>query len=145
MICLVSSSGGHLTELRQFAPVYERYDHFFVLNYRVALPEPMQGRTEFITHAERDWRVLWNVVEAWRILRSRRPRLILTTGAGPAVPFALVGRLLGIPTIFVESFCRTRRPSLTGKLIYPLAARTFYQWRPLERFFPKGRYGGPLF
>jgi beta-1,4-N-acetylglucosaminyltransferase len=145
MICIVSSSGGHLTEVRQFAGVYGKYPHFYVLNYVVPLGADMAGKTEFITHAERDWRVGKNFWEAWRILRARRPKLILTTGAGPAVPFAIVGRLLGIPTIFVESYCRTERPSLTGRLMYYCAARMFYQWPKLGRYFPKAEYGGPLF
>ncbi|MGH7949464.1 MAG: hypothetical protein ACREQF_09590, partial [Candidatus Binataceae bacterium] len=85
-ICIVSSCGGHLTEVRELKPVYERYEHFFVINERIMLPADMEGRTYFIRHAERDPLVLINLWEAWRILRAERPAVILTTGAGPAVP-----------------------------------------------------------
>ena len=34
-VCVVSSSGGHLTEVRALRPVYEPYRHFYVLNDRV--------------------------------------------------------------------------------------------------------------
>ena len=105
----------------------------------------MQGRTYFIVHAERDWRVLVNLWEAWRILRRERPALILSTGAGPAVPFAVVGKLLGIRTVFVETAAQVTLPSLTGRIMYRLADRFLYQWRGLERFFPKATYGGSLF
>ncbi|HSN22226.1 MAG TPA: hypothetical protein VLS49_16200 [Usitatibacter sp.] len=143
-IAIVSSCGGHLTEVRCLLPAYAGYDHFYVLNERIGLPADMAGRTIFITHAERDWRVLVNLAEAWRILRRERPSLVLSTGAGPAVPFALVARWLGIPVVFVETMTRVRRPSLTGRLMYLLADDFFYQWPELARFFPRGRLGGPL-
>jgi hypothetical protein len=44
-ICIVSSSGGHLTEVRTLKPAYDKYDHFYVLNERIALPEDMEGMT----------------------------------------------------------------------------------------------------
>jgi UDP-N-acetylglucosamine:LPS N-acetylglucosamine transferase len=101
----------------------------------------MESRTIFIRHAERDWRVVVNFAEAWIILRRERPDLILSTGAGPAVPFALMGKLLGIPTIFVEISAQVLRPSLTGRLLYPVADRFFYQWPGLQRFYPKASLG----
>ena len=70
--------------------------------------------------------------------------MILSTGAGPAVPFALVGRLLGIPSVFVETFTRISSPSLTARIMYRLAARFVYQWPALARYFPRGVYGGML-
>ncbi len=95
-------------------------------------------------HSERDWLFALNLWEAWKILRKEKPRLILSTGAGPAVAFALVGKVLGVPNIFIETFTRVNRPSLTGRIMYRLADRFYYQWRALEKFFPKGVYGGPL-
>jgi beta-1,4-N-acetylglucosaminyltransferase len=143
-ICIVSSCGGHLTEVRLLRKAYEDYEHFYVLNDKAILPKDMMGRTYFIRHSERDWLVCLNFWEAWRILRRENPDLILSTGAGPAVPFAAVGKLLGVPAIFIETFTRVTKPSLTGRIMYHLAERLFYQWKPLERFFPNGTYGGPL-
>jgi UDP-N-acetylglucosamine:LPS N-acetylglucosamine transferase len=142
-ICVVSSSGGHLTEVRCLASAYARFEHFFVLNDPKELPADMRGRTYFIAHSERDWRLLLNLWEAWRILRRERPRVILSTGAGPVVPFAFVGRLLfGTKVIFVETITRIHKPSLTARIMYLLADDFYYQWMTLAPYFPKGRYGG---
>ena len=141
---IVSSCGGHLTEVRTLKPVYERYENFYVLNDSVHLPQDMYEKTYFIRHSERDWLFFVNLWEAWKILRNERPLVILSTGAGPVVPFAIVGRLLGIKTVFIETFTRVTRPSLTGRIMYRLADRFFYQWKSLEPCFPKGIYGGPL-
>ena len=95
-------------------------------------------------HSERDRLFAVNLWEAWKILRREKPTLILSTGAGPAVPFAMMGKILRVPNIFIETFTRVNKPSLTGRIMYRLADRFFYQWRALEKFFPDGVYGGPL-
>ncbi|MDH7515717.1 MAG: PssD/Cps14F family polysaccharide biosynthesis glycosyltransferase [Bacteroidota bacterium] len=144
-ICIVSSCGGHLTEVRQLRPVYEVHEHFYVLNDRAILPQDMQGKTFFIRHAERDTRLLVNFFEAFAILSREKPDVILSTGAGPAVPFALVGRLLfRCRVIFIETFTRVEKPSLTGRIMYRLAHRFYYQWEDLRKYFPRGVYGGQL-
>lgn len=144
-VCVVSSCGGHLTEVRALSSAYEAWPHFFVLNDKAMLPPNMEGHTHFIAHSERDWKFLLNLWEAWRILSRERPTVILSTGAGPAVPFALVGRwLFSCRIVFVETITRIDKPSLTGKIMYWLAHDFFYQWESLSRFYPKGQYGGPL-
>ncbi len=144
-ICIVSSCGGHLTEVRCLLPAYQDLAHFYVLNQAVMLPADMDGRTLVISHSERDWRTIVNLWEAYQILSRTRPKVILSTGAGPVVPFALIGRLLfGTHIIFIETITRVQNPSLTGRIMYWLAHDFFYQWRGLKRHFPKGQFGGPL-
>ena len=143
-ICIVSSCGGHLSEVRILKTVYERYDHFYVVNDDLVLPKDMIGKTHFIRHSERDWLFFVNLWEAWRILREEKPSLILSTGAGPVVPFTLVGKLLSIRSIFIEISTQVVKPSLTGRIMYYLADRFFYQWKPLKKYFPKAIYGGLL-
>ncbi len=124
--------------------MYERYDHIYVLNHPVIPPPDMVGKTFFIQHSERDWLTLVNLWEAWHILRREKVTLLLSTGAGPAVPFALIGKLLRIPFIFIENCGQIAEASLTGRIMYYLADRFFYQWEALGERFPKGVYGGLL-
>jgi UDP-N-acetylglucosamine:LPS N-acetylglucosamine transferase len=145
-VAIVSSCGGHLTEVRALPPAYGQYDHFYVLNDRVQLAVDMEGRTYFISHSERDWKFFLNLWEAFRILRRERPDVLLSTGAGPVVPFALIGRFLfGCRIVFVETFTRVTAPSLTGRIMYRLAHDFYYQWPTLARYFPRGICGGTLF
>jgi UDP-N-acetylglucosamine:LPS N-acetylglucosamine transferase len=105
----------------------------------------MQNRTYFIAHSERDIKFVLNLWEAFQILRKEKPNVILSTGAGPAVPFAIIGRyFFGVRIIFIETITRIYKPSLTGRLMYWLAHDFFYQWEPLGRYFPKSKYGGQL-
>ena len=144
-IGLVSSCGGHLTELRALLPAFEGHELFYVLNDQALLPPDMEGRTHFIAHSERDWKFFLNLWEAGCLLWRLRPQVLISTGAGPAVPFALVGRgVFGCKIIYIETIASVERPSLTGRIMYWLAHDFYYQWEGLRAFFPKGRFAGSV-
>lgn len=142
-IACVSSVGGHLAELLELEPAMTDHDHFFVLND--ASPVLPEGRRVYrIAHAERDWRVAWNLVELARIFLGERPDLVLSLGAGPAVPAAVVARLIGIPMIYIEPSSAVTAPTLTGRLMRRLTARRFVQWPSLLARAPGSRFVGGL-
>ena len=144
-ICIVSSCGGHLAEVRALAKAYAILPHLFVLNDRIPLPPELIGRTTFITHSERDFRFLVNLWEMFLVLWRERPDLLLSSGAGPIVPAAIIGRyLFDCRVIYIETMTRMRSPSLTGRIMYRLAHRFVYQWPGLAPYFPKGTLAEPL-
>ena len=144
-ICVVSSIGGHLDEVVQLLPVIQEYEYYFVVNAKGSLPRVIEEKTMRIVHSERDWKLIINFWEAARILLARRPDVIVSCGAGPAFPFALVGKAMGMKVIFIEYFGAVERPTLTGRLLRPLADLFIYQWEPLAPYYPKGIYGGSIF
>lgn len=144
-ICLASSVGGHLQELLQLLPVYKQYPHFYVLNDHVILPPALEGKTYFIRHSERDLLFFWNIWEAYRVFRRERPTHLISTGAGLAVPLALVARALGIHVMFIETFAAIHKPTLTGRLLYRIANRFVYQWPYLGEYYPAAQYAGTIF
>lgn len=85
---------------------------------------------------------LRNLVFARRLLRERDPDVILSTGAGLAVPFFLIGRLCGLRLVYVESLARTEGLSLSGRLVAPLADELFVQWPSAAR--GRARYVGSI-
>jgi UDP-N-acetylglucosamine:LPS N-acetylglucosamine transferase len=121
--------------------IYEKHKFFYVVNDRILLAEDMDERTYFISHSERDFKFFINLYEALKILSKERPKILLSTGAGPIVPFALIGRLFfGCKIIYVETITRINKPSLTGRLMYWIAHDFYYQWKELAIYFPNGRY-----
>jgi len=138
-VCVVSSCGRHLTEVRALLPPHSQLDYIYVINDRTSAFEGTDQRVHFVAHSERDWRFMLNLVEAWRILKAERPKVIISTGAGVIVPFALVGRLcFGTRVVFVETITRLSRPSLTARLMYYLADDFYFQWDSLKKYFPRG-------
>ena len=74
-----------------------------------------------------------------------RPNIILTTGALVAYPACVIGKLMVAKVIFVESFARTKKLSLTGKLVYKFVDLFIVQWPTLSEKHPKAKYYGGLF
>lgn len=144
-ICVVSSIGGHLDEVMQLLPIIQGHEYFFVVNAKGSLPKVIEDKTVRIVHSERDWKLIINFWEAARILLARRPDVIISCGAGPAVPFAVVAKMIGMKIVFIETFCAVDKPTLTGRLLYPFADLFIYQWETLAPAYPKGVYGGPIF
>ncbi len=87
--------------------------------------------------------LLANLRLAWRVVRSERPDVILSTGAALAFPFFLIGKLFGARLVYVESMTRTDALSLTGRLVYPLADAFFVQW-PAAAKRKRARFAGRL-
>jgi len=111
-----------------------------VLNDKTLLPDDMKDKTLFIRHAERNYLVLLNFWEAWKILRNKKPDILLSTGAGPVVPFAILARLFfNTRIVFIETITRINQPSLTAKIMYYFSHDFFYQWEDLESCFQKDK------
>jgi beta-1,4-N-acetylglucosaminyltransferase len=139
-ILIVSSAGGHLDEVLLAAPELHRHEVILVVNERCDLPAFPFVRVYRICHAERDWKVAKNFAEAASILLAEDPDFVLSAGAGPAVPFAILAKALGrAHVVFIETAAAVTEPSLTGRLMYWLADDFFYQWKGVSRYFPRGQ------
>jgi UDP-N-acetylglucosamine:LPS N-acetylglucosamine transferase len=123
----VSSVGGHLVELLEALAQMDGPSVSLVVNDRCDLPEGVFERVYRISHAERDWKVLANFRECAAILLAESPDVVLSAGAGPAVPMFLLAGLMGIRTVFVETAASISRLSLTGRLLLPVADHFFVQ------------------
>jgi beta-1,4-N-acetylglucosaminyltransferase len=89
--------------------------------------------------------LLRNFWLALRILRRADVQAVVTTGAGVAVPFAIVGFLRGVNVIYIESMARVTAPSLTGRLIYPFADTFIVQWPEILCYFKRAQIFGTVF
>ena len=89
--------------------------------------------------------LLRNLRVAWRVLRRERPDVIVSTGAGVALPFFLLGRLFGRLCVFVEVYDRVESRTLTGRLCRPLADAFCLQWDRQREVYGHGIVVGPLY
>jgi beta-1,4-N-acetylglucosaminyltransferase len=128
---LVCSPGGHLQQMLALEPAWRGADVTWVtlrsrdVEHLLAAGEVVYGRGPTNRSI---FNFLRNLPLAWRTIRAVRPDAILSTGAGLAVPFFLIGRLLGCRLVYVESMTRTETISTSGRLVYPLAHQFFVQW-----------------
>ena len=147
-ILLVCSSGGHLQQMLALEPAWGPYSHVWVTFDKSDARSLLRDERVVFAHwpTNRSLKnLLRNLVVAWRTLRVVRPRILLTTGAGVAVPFAWLARLRGVRIVYVESFTRIDGPSLTCRLVAPIAHRVYAQWPELTEVVPRSRYAGNVF
>lgn len=147
-ICLVGSSGGHLTHLYMLKPFWKDTDRFWVTFDKEDARSLLKGERVYPCHYPTN-RNLKNLVRntriAWKVLRKEKPDLIISSGAAVAVPFFWLGKFLGAKTIYIEVFDRIDKPTLTGKLVYPVADRFIVQWEEMKRVYPKAVDLGSIF
>ena len=85
-----------------------------------------------------------NLWLAWRVLSRERPDVVVSDGAGVAVPFFLLAKLKGIKTVYVEVYDRIDSRTLTGRLCYPMTDLFCVQWEEQRRLYPRSRLIGTL-
>jgi UDP-N-acetylglucosamine:LPS N-acetylglucosamine transferase len=146
-VMLVCSAGGHLAEMQRLLPAFDGC-RLSLVTYRSSRgPRPIDGVTTYLVEniGSSPIRLLRALPAFIRALWCERPHVIVSTGSEIAIPLFYLARSLGIKTLYIESWCRVRTPSGTGRLVYPVADRFFVQWEPLlERYGPRAELSGRL-
>lgn len=147
-MALVCSSGGHLAQLLVLRPWWEQLDRFWVTFDKPDARGALVGERRYACYFPTNrnlWNFARNSVLAFRILRRERPVLVVSTGAGVAVPFFVLGKLLfGTRTIYVEVVDRVDRPTLTARLVQRFCDRLLVQWPEQQALYRQALLIGRL-
>jgi UDP-N-acetylglucosamine:LPS N-acetylglucosamine transferase len=146
-LLFVASSGGHLAQLLALEPWYrDRARHWVSFDTPDAV-SLLRGESVTWAHHPTTRNIvnlLRNLLLAARLVRRRRAGVLLTTGAGVAVPFVVVAWLLRIPAVYIEVVDRIDTPTLTARLCRPLLSAMLVQWEEQRRFYPEATVVGQL-
>lgn len=143
-VALVCSSGGHLAQLYNLERWWRGQDRFWVTFRTPDAISLLTGEAVEWAHHPTTRNIpnmFRNLRLAWRVLRRRRPDVVVSDGAGVAFPFFIGARALGIPTVYVEVYDRV---TLTGRLCRPLSNLFLLQWEEHKETYPRGIVIGPL-
>ena len=146
---IVCSSGGHLAQLHCLDAWWRQHERSWVTFDKADARSLLAGERVVWGHhpTNRNLKNLTrNTVLALRVLARERPDLIVSNGAGLAVPFFWLGKLFfGATTVYVEVYDRVDSPTLTARLVRPVLDRMVVQWEEQRAFYPEGVYlGGVL-
>lgn len=147
-ICFVGSSGGHLAHLYMLKDFWQDKDRFWVTFDKEDARSLLEGEKIYPAYfpSNRSIKALIiNTFRAFKILKKERPTLIITSGAAPAIPFFWLGKLYGARTIYIEVFDRIDKPTLSGRLCYPVTDRFFVEWEEMRKVYPKAINLGSIF
>lgn len=146
-LLFVGSSGGHLAQMVAMREWWQHHERMWAT-----------FRTPDAEGVLRDERAVWvhhpttrnlpnalrNLWLAVRVLVASRPDVVVSTGAGCALPFFVVARALGIRTVYVEVYDRLDSVTLTGRLCRPFTTRFCVQWPEQLDLYPGATLVGPL-
>ena len=147
-VCLVGSSGGHLTHLYMLKPFWKNKERFWVTFDKEDARSLLKGEKVYGCYypSNRSIKALIiNTIKAIKIIPKERPDLIISSGAAPAIPFFYIGKLFGAKTIYIEVFDRIDISTMTGKMIYPIADKFIVEWEEMKKVYPKAVNLGSIF
>jgi beta-1,4-N-acetylglucosaminyltransferase len=132
---IVASPGGHLLQMLALEPAWGDMERTWVTLRSTDVEYLLRDEDVVFGHGPTPRNIgnfFRNLRLARRLLREQNPRVVVSTGAGLALPFFLLGRLEGRRLVYVESITRVEKLALTGRLVYPLASAFFVQWDSLS-------------
>lgn len=147
-VCLVGSSGGHLTHLYLLKPFWKDRERFWVTFDKEDARSILENEIFYPCYypTNRNLKnLIKNMILAFKILRKERPDIIVSSGAAVAVPFFYLGKIFGAKTVYIEVFDRIDAPTMTGKLVYPVTDRFIVQWEEMKKVYPKAINLGGIF
>lgn len=93
---------------------------------------------------------VYSILRSLPVVIKTRPDLILCNGPGTCISICLASFILrclfivNTKIIFIESFCRTKTLSLTGKILLYFADNILVQWPKLKTKYSRVEYIGQL-
>ncbi len=147
-VCLVGSSGGHLTHLYMLKPFWSTKNRFWVTFDKEDARSLMQGEKMYPCYYPTNRNIknlIKNTVVAWKVLKKEKPDLIISSGAAVAVPFFYLGKIFGAKLIYIEIFDRIDKPTMTGKMVYPIVDKFIVQWEEQKQVYKKAINLGSIF
>lgn len=151
-VCLISSSGGHLEQLRQLTGVMEKYDTYFeVPNLKAT--QKMNSKNYLIKDTYLDkgkkirycLRFLEMCFEQLFIFIKENPDVVITTGAGTAIPTCMYAHIFKKKLICIQSFARINSKDRAIDFLYKYADLYLVQWESQLQNYPNAVYGGWIY
>ena len=147
-VCLVGSSGGHLTHLYMLKPFWQNKDRFWVTFDKEDARSLLKNERFYPCYYPSNRSIKALIINTWKALKiipKERPDLIISSGAAPAIPFFYIGKLFGSKTIYIEVFDRIHASTIAGRLCYPITDKFIVEWEEMKEVYPKAINLGSIF
>ena len=116
-VCLVGSSGGHLTHLYMLKPFWKNKERFWVTFDKEDARSLLEGEKMYPCYFPTNRNIknlIRNTFVALKVLKKEKPDLIISAGAAIAVPFFYLGKLFGAKLVYIEVFDRIDKAIQSG-------------------------------
>lgn len=147
-VLLISSSGGHLEQLKCLEPLNKKYNCCLVTEKTKVKDE---ADHYIIQTGHRDkyvvLKMMFMCIQELYIFVKENPDVVITTGTIVALPIAYLCKFFHRKFIYIESFAKRTDPTKSGWFIYKnkLADLFIIQWESLKEVYPDAVYGGCIY
>lgn len=136
-VLAVCSGGGHLEQLLCIRPAFgEMTEVVLCTTVDISKEDNHEFNEVFsIPDCNRDniLNVIKCLISLIKLIFKLKPRVIITTGAAPGLLAVLVGRILRVKTIWIDSVANAEKMSMSGLIAGKLATLWLTQWPHLEK------------
>ena len=153
-VMFISSTGGHLTELLQLNPLFEKCEYTIVTEKTKSnqnLIDQYPDHVYYLAYGTKQhlfkylFIFAYNIIVSFFIFLKVKPDAIVTTGTHTAVPMCYIAHFLKKKVVFIETFANSKTPTQAGRLVYPIADLFVVQWESMLEHYPDAVYGGWIF
>lgn len=146
-VCLVSSAGGHTSQLLEVADSWKGNDVCWVTTSDVIKEKLSKyGKVYVVGECNREqlWRVFVVLMRCMRIVFRERPDIVISTGAASGCMVCFLSKLFGAKIVWIDSITNVYRLSLSGRLVRRIADLFLVQWPELAEKYNNVEYAGSL-
>ena len=153
-VMFISSTGGHVTELLQLKPLFEKCEYTIVTEKTKSnqnLIDQYPDHVYYLAYGTKQhlfkylFIFAYNIIVSFFIFLKVKPDAIVTTGTHTAVPMCYIAHFLKKKVVFIETFANSKTPTQAGRLVYPIADLFVVQWESMLEHYPDAVYGGWIF
>lgn len=144
-IGIISSPGGHFVEAMELMEAFEACD-IFILSYDEMSIREFKNLYVIKNFSKNPALLIPGILKIIRIFFKEKPHILFSSGAEIAIPSFYIGKFLfRTKLIYLECSAQVFRPSITGKVIYPISDLFLVQWPTLlSKYGKKARFVGGL-
>ena len=146
-ICLVTSAGGHTSQLLELAESWKGSSPCWVTTSDVIKEKLSKyGKVYVVGECNRQHplRVFLVLLRCIRIVLRERPDVVISTGAAAGCMVCFLSKLFGARIVWIDSITNVYRLSLSGRLVRRIADLFLVQWPELAEKYPKVEYVGAV-
>ncbi len=145
---LAASAGGHISQLLKISEAWSGEDVCFVTTTEVLKTKLEKKAMAFFvgeSNREHFFKTILVFFRCLSIILKTKPEVVISTGALHGCLLCYMAKcIFRSKVVWIDSITNTERPSLSGRLVYPVSDLFILQWQNLLEKYPKAEYYGTI-
>lgn len=146
-ICIVASTGGHLSQLLELADSWRGCDIFCIATLELIREELQKyGRVYIVEECNRQHplQVIKVLLRCIRIVFQEKPQVVISTGAAVGCIECFLGKIIGAKIVWIDSITNVEKLSLSGQMVRYIADLFLVQWPELAEKYKNVEFAGTV-